>query len=612
VRSADRGPHAAISAVGPGDDEDRFKPISWPMVRRLLGCMKICRRQYVLGTIISALSLALVMTHPHIIRVIIDDAIPSGSIRPVVLLCLLWAAVIAGHLFMEFLKIGVTQRAGERVINDLRMQIFYKLQQLSMSFYDRTRLGRIITRGTSDMDSLRPTLIDGVNTITINVLQVIGGGVVIFLIDRRIFLSLVGLMPVLFTVSVVYRRAVARQHQIARAGYSRVASNLAENITGARVVAAFNRQGENLERFNALQAINTVNNVRVAHVNGIFQPTLDFLRIVGQIILLSVSGVIVVTQGTDVADPLTVGKVVALIYYWNIFMQPAINIAAFNDQLMSAMASGERVFSLLDEPVPIYDKPGARDLARPRGEIRFDRVTFGYDPDKPVLHDIDLRIPAGGNVAVVGETGSGKSSTLALIARFYEFQQGRITIDDTDIRDVRLKSLHGQIGLVLQANFLFSGTIIDNIRYARPDTPDEKVFEAARSLGLHDTFMALPSGYLTEVGERGASLSLGLRQLVCFTRVFVADPGIFLLDEATSSIDTLTEGKIQAALARLVKGRTSVIVAHRLSTVVNADLIIVLDKGRIVEQGSHNELLDKEGLYAAMYERFTSAFVDEE
>ena len=582
------------------DDDVRYKPLSLKLLRRLLGRLKPYRRLYLLGALFGLVALSLELTTPVIIQRIVDVAIPSGEAGQVLALAGLWAAVMLVSLLFTGVQIGITYRAGARVIHDLRLAIFHKLQQLSMSFFDKTKLGRIITRGTSDLQTLTPTVRDGVQLMMTNSLMMLGAGAMILWTDWRLFLSLIWLLPLLTVMNRRYRRQLGQQHQIVRAHYSRVASNMAENITGVRIVSAFNRQEENLERFNDLQVINTVNNLRLAHIMGVYQPVLELLRFVGQAMILLCGGLLVL-RGT-----ITPGAVLAVLFYWGFFMRPTITLGTFYSSLMRAMASGERIFSLLDLEPEIKDAPRARDLPRLKGHIRFKNVTFAYEPGRPVLHGINLDLPAGKTYAIVGATGSGKTSMLALLARFYNWQEGRIKIDGHAIRRYTLRSLRRQIGMVLQTNYLFTGTILDNIRYARPEASAEEAHAAARALDVHETFLALPDGYQTDVGERGDQISMGLRQLICFVRVLLVNPSIFLLDEATSSIDTVTENKVQQALGRLSAGRTTVIVAHRLSTIVRADRIIVMDQGRIAEQGSHAELLARGGQYAAMYEWFVS------
>ncbi|HEY3321006.1 MAG TPA: ABC transporter ATP-binding protein [Planctomycetota bacterium] len=585
------------------EEEIRVRPISVAMTWRLLTWLKPYRTMYVLGAVIGAAGLGMDLLTPRIQQIIIDEAIPTHDPHNIAYWAAIWGALILGAIALDVFQMGVTNWCGEKVINDLRLAVFDQLQRLSMSFYDKTKLGRIITRGTSDMDSLRGPVISGINTVLFNFILMAGAGAMILWTEWRIFLALVWLAPVLTVCNWIYRQRVGEAYQIMRAGYSKVAANLAENITGVRVVSAFNRQDENLERFNELQDINTENNIRAAHINGIYQPILEFIKFVGQVIILGYGAFLVLSSGPG---HLTPGKVVAIFFYWDRFMNPTINMGNFYNSLMQAMASAERLFGLLDLTPEVQDRPNAKPLSRLSGHVVFDHVTYGYDPARPVLFDVNLEIPPGKTFALVGATGSGKSTTVSLLARFYELQQGRILVDGIDIRDATTNSLHKQMGLVLQQNYLFSGTIMENIRYPRPQTTDEEVYAAAKALDVHDMFMSLPRGYETKVGERGGSVSAGLRQLICFTRILVANPSIFLLDEATSSIDTVTELKVQRALERLVKGRTTVIVAHRLSTIVRADCIVVIDQGRIVEKGTHTELIARNGHYAQLYDKFVS------
>jgi ATP-binding cassette subfamily B protein len=604
----------AAPAVPVEDHEETYRPIEWPLVRRLLSTLAPYKWLYVLGISLCAVHVLLEMLSPLFARWLINYTgdfvagrllpMPTrgGAIRFVFVIVGVWAAVYAGSLIIQRQVILIMTNAGERVQFELRRKLFAHLQWLSMSYFDKTKLGRIISRCTSDIASLREVNVWGINTLLMNTLMMVTAGVMLLYTDWRLFAVVAWLGPVLFAANRVYRRYAGVQAQIAREGYTRVATNLAESITGMRVVTAFNRQASNLEFFNTLQTANTNNNVTFARINGLYQPVLLAVGYAGKVLILAYGGYLVAVGRLQ-----RVGDVVAAYLYWDWFMNPITNLGNFLVQLMQAMAGAERVFSLLDMKPEVTDEPDAAPLPRIDGHVVFDHVTFGYKSGRPVLHDICFEAHRGQMVALVGHTGSGKSSIISLIARFYQPQQGRILVDGHDIRHVTGDSLHRQTGLVLQNNYLFSGTVMENIRYARPGAGDEDVMAAARAIGSHDAIMKLKDGYATEVGERGASMSMGQRQLICFTRAFLADPRIFMLDEATSAVDTATELLVQRSLEKLLEGRTTFIVAHRLSTIMRADVILVIDQGRIIERGTHRQLLAVGGRYAELYRQFAMA-----
>ncbi len=596
------------------DGEQCYRPIDFRMIRRLLTCLKPHRWKYALGITLGLFMVLLEMQSPRFVAAIINyttnyiarqlDPMPTETeaIRHLMAIIGIWAAVLAVALFLQRTTILIMTNAGERVQFDLRRRLFNHLQALSMSFYDRTRLGRIISRCTSDINGMREINVWGIDIVAKCTLMMVVSSAMLLKTEPRLFLAVAWLGPILFILNRFFRTRAAILHQRARESFTRVSTNLAENITGVRIVAAFCRQEWNLGVFNVLQDRNTANNVRAARANGVYQPLLNLVGFIGRAIILLYGGYLIAAGRID--RTIGIGSVVAAFLYWDWFMSPVLNFGNFYNQLMAAMAGGERVFTLLDTPPDITDQPNAIPLPIIRGEVRFENVTFGYDPKRPVLHDISFTAEPGTMIALVGSTGSGKTSIISLLARFYLPQQGRILVDGHDTRYVVAESLQRQMGLVLQTNYLFTGTVLDNIRYVRPEATEEQVVAAARTLGTYDALMNLADGLNTQVGERGANVSLGQRQLICFTRAFLADPRIFMLDEATSSVDTATEQLIQCSLERLRQGRTTFVVAHRLSTIQQADCILVLDHGRIVESGTHFDLLEKDGRYAELYEQF--------
>jgi ATP-binding cassette subfamily B protein len=595
------------------DGEARYRPIDSKLIRRLAQYLKPYRKQYCLGVVLGLVMVLLEMQSPRFIGAIVNwttgyaagtlTPMPSESaaIRHVGLIVGLWACVAATALLLHRWTIIIMTYAGERVQFDLRRALFAQLQRLSMSFYDKTKLGRIISRCTSDINALREVNVWGIDIVAKNTLMVIVSGGMLLNTEPRLFLAVAWLGPILFVLNRAYRQRAAVLYQIVREGWTRVSSNLAENITGVRVVTAFNRQSFNLDVFDNLQVRNTGNNVRAARANGIYQPLLTFVGFTGRAIILCYGGYLVAGGG---GRHISVGAVVTAFLYWDWFMAPIVNFGNFYNQLMMAMAGGERITNLLDLQPDVTDVVDARPLPPVTGHVNFEHVHFGYKPERPVLFDVDFEVAPGQMIALVGATGSGKSSIISLLARFYQPQQGRILIDGHDIRHVTGESLHRQMGLVLQSNYLFAGTVLENIRYARTESSIEDVVEAAKALGTYESIMSLARGFDTEVGERGANMSLGQRQLICFTRAFLADPRILMLDEATSSVDTATELLIQGSLERLLAGRTTFVVAHRLSTIQRADVILVIEQGRIVERGTHWDLLEAGGRYAHLYEQF--------
>jgi ATP-binding cassette, subfamily B, bacterial len=600
---------AKFAQIQSEDEEVHYKPIEWPLVRRLISLLAPFKKQYAFGLVLGAMMVILEMMSPqymrHIINYVTDYRTTGGShdstaIKHVALVVAFWAATLGTALIIQRFNILIMTRAGETVQFLLRKRMFAHLQRLSMTYYDRTKLGRIISHCTSDIGSLREVNVWGFQQVIANFLiPMLVAAAMLLWTDWRLFLSVAWLAPVLYVVNDRYRLRIGLMWQTVREHFTRVSTNLAENITGMRVVAAFNRQSMNLSTFNALQQTNTSNNVEAGRINGVFQPVLELIRFVGKVIILTF-GAYLVTAGRIGR----VGGVVAAYLYWDWFMSPIINFGTFSNQMMMAMAGAERIFALLDRKPDVFDLPDAVPLPRIAGHVVFDHVTFGYNPDRPVLHDVCFEARPGQTIALVGATGSGKSSIVSLIARFYQPQQGRVMVDGNDIRHVVGETLNRQTGLVLQVNYLFTGTVMENIRYGRENSTEADVIAAARAIGSYDAITSLKDGFNTQVGERGASMSLGQRQLICFTRAFLADPRIFMLDEATSAVDTATELLVQHSLEKLLAGRTTFIVAHRLSTILKADCILVIDAGRIIERGRHAELVAAGGKYAHLYHQF--------
>jgi len=495
---------------------------------------------------------------------------------------------------------------GETVVNGLRADIFAKMQRQPMSFFHRVKLGRIISRVTSDVESLRVGIQDVMFVSAIQFGQMLFTAIVMLRCDWVLFLVVAGMAPVLWSANRHFRLRLSHLTRASQESFSRVTATLAESVNGIRVTQGFVRQETNAGLFRGLLADHSRYNMALARTSAKLTPLLELNSQFFVAILLLFGGWRVF-EGAMSMDAL-----ITFFFLSNFFFSPIAVIGNQYNQALVAMAGAERVFRLIDTKPDWEDAAEAVPLPPTPGKgmrVEFRKISFGYDPARLVLHEVDFVAEPGQTVALVGHTGSGKSSIINLAAKFYLPTQGELLIDGREVRTLTSHSLHRQTGMVQQQNFLFSGTVLDNIRLARPEATEEEVRAAARQLDCLDILDALPRGLHSEVGERGAGLSVGQRQLVCFTRALLADPRLVILDEATSSIDALTEARLQKALVTLLRGRTSFVVAHRLSTIRHADLVLVLDQGRVIERGTHTELLAHGGHYAALYRQFVQ--VDE-
>lgn len=590
------------------DDEDaeQFKPLEWGLIRRMFTFARPVKRELnillVLTVIRSAQLPALIWA---------SAAIISGPIAHHDIGGLPWAVLGYGLLALTtdvlfHWRQRYALEIGETVVNGLRAEIFAKTQRQPMSFFHRVKLGRIISRVTSDVESLRVGIQDVMFVSAIQFGQMVFTAIVMVRCDWVLFLVVAGLAPVLWGANRHFRVRLSHLTRAAQESFSRVTATLAESVNGIRVTQGFVRQETNAGLFRGLLADHSRYNMALARTSAKLTPLLELNSQFFVAILL-------LFGGWRVFDgAMSIDALITFFFLSNFFFSPIAVIGNQYNQALVAMAGAERVFRLIDTQPAWEDAPDAVALPKVAGQsarVEFRKISFGYDPARLVLHEVDFVAEPGQTVALVGHTGSGKTSIINLAAKFYLPTCGELFIDGREVRTITSDSLHRQLGMVPQQNFLFSGTVLANLRLARPEATEAEVRAAAQQLDCLDLLEALPQGLHTEVGERGAGLSVGQRQLVCFTRALLADPRLVILDEATSSIDALTEARLQKALVTLLRGRTSFVVAHRLSTIRHADLVLVLDQGRVIERGTHTELLAGGGHYAALYRQFVQ--VDE-
>ena len=490
--------------------------------------------------------------------------------------------------------------AGQGIILKMRTQMFDHLTSLSMSFFDNNKVGKIMSRVQNDVDQLQTLLTQDILNMFFDIVTMVVIVIVMFSMNARLALITLTVVPVLALVIIIWQSYARRTFIRVRQAISEVNDNLQESISGVRVTQSLSREGVNMGKFDNVNKAHLDANVDAARAQAFMMPLVQILTDASYILVLIFGGFEVLS------GRMAVGIVIAFLLYIQRLFDPVREVTMMYTDLQRAMASAARVFELLDVEAEIKDKPDCIEMPPAKGEVRLNKVKFSYVPGAEILHDIDLTINPGQTVAIAGRTGAGKSSLTSLIARFYEASEGQVLVDGYDVKSVSQKSLRDQIGIVPQEPYLFSGTIRDNIKYGRLDASEEDMVEAATAAGVHDLITRLGQGYDTQVGERGQSLSAGQRQLVCLARAILADPPIMILDEATSNVDTNTERIMQESLKRLSKGRTVIIIAHRLSTVTHADRIIILEKGNIIESGNHQELMAKQGVYYDMFETLSA------
>jgi ABC-type multidrug transport system fused ATPase/permease subunit len=519
----------------------------------------------------------------------------TGALDLIVIAFVISAIVYAMATYLQTYLVGWV---GQRALRDLRLKLFSRMQALSIGFYSRNRAGVIISRLTNDVEALDQLVEDGLATLIQSGLTLIGVLGILLVLDWHLALLTFVVLPLLAAGGVWFRIASAGAYRLTREKIAAITGYLQESLSGIRVVRAFGAERRHIARFHELNDENRAVNMTTVNLNAAYFPGVEFLSALVTVEILLIGGYEVINGHAST------GVVFGFIAALNNFFDPIQQLSQLYTTYQSGMAALDKIFELMDEQPEIVDKPGAVPLQRIRGELRFDDVSFRYgaSDDSPwALRDIDIVIPPGQTVALVGETGAGKSTLAKLVARFYDPTDGRVLVDGHDLREVTAESLRSQMGIVPQEGFLFSGTVRENISFGRPDASDEEIRNAARAVGADGFITALEHGYDTEVGERGVQLSTGQRQLVAFARALVADPRILVLDEATSNVDVHTEGLIEHGLRRLVAGRTAIVIAHRLSTIRNAGRIIVLEHGQIVEDGTHEELLDAGGRYWGLY-----------
>ena len=587
-------------------DDGRGRKVRW-----LFGLLRPYRLQVglMLGALVAGTAAAL--APPYLIGQGTDDVLngDTGALNLVV------AAFVAASLLnwgAGYVQTYLVGWVGQRALQDLRLRIFTHLQGMSIGFFTRNRPGVLISRITNDVDALDQLISTGVTTLFSSVLTLIGVIVIMLLLDVGLALVVFITFPLLAIASIVFRIVAASAYRITRERIAEVTAYLQESLSGVRVVRSFAQEKRHVTRMGELNKLNRQANMKTVYLNASYFPAVELLSALGTAAILLYGGYQALDLPTEDLRNAQIGVVVAFVTYLTLFFEPIQQLSNLYTTYQQGMAALDKIFDLLDTEPDLVDKPGALDPRPLHGDIELRDVWFSYGPEagddtRWAMEDVSITIPAGETLALVGETGAGKSTLAKLVARFYDPQQGKVIVDGHDLRDLRAQCLRSQLGIVPQEGFLFSGSIRENIAFGRPDASDDEIRQAAAAIGADEFIRRMPSGYETEVGERGVALSAGQRQLIAFARALLAEPRILILDEATSNVDVRTERTIEEGLERLLSGRTAIVIAHRLSTIRNADRIAVLENGRIAEIGTHDELVDAGGRYSELYGTWSEA-----
>ncbi len=592
------GPRGAIESFGDKVEGRAFNP---RVVLRLLAYLRPHGQRMIAAFVLMLIASALTLTAPYLVKVAIDQPIAQGDPAGLTRIALMTAAAFSGLYLASAGQSYLLSWVGQRVLATLRAHLFRHLQDLSLGYHDTHIVGVTLSRVINDVAVINELLSEGLVTLVGDTLLLAGIVVVMLSMSPRLALLTFTVLPLMVLATTLFARRAKVAFRQTRSRIAAVVGDLAEDLSGIRVIQAFAQEGASHERFDEVNRENRDAVIAAMSLSFMFLPAVEFLGMLATTIVLWFGGL------TVARGELTLGIVVAFLAYVTRFFQPIQELSQLYTTMQAAMAGGERVLALLDTQPEVMDPPDVAQMPPIDGRVELCRVSFSYRGDARVLHDVDLVIEPGQTVALVGPTGAGKTSIANLVARFYDTTDGAVLIDGIDVRHVTQRSLRRQMALVPQDPFLFSGTIADNIRFGRPEADDDDVEQAARLANAHRFIVALPDGYSTEILEGGVNLSIGQRQLICIARAVLAEPRILILDEATASVDTVTEMMIQEALQRLLRGRTAIVIAHRLSTVLHADQICVVEAGRIIDRGRHQELVDRGGLYRELYQR---QFVD--